>query len=95
MAENKIYATAMQIARYVDSPTDAEMYFIRPQTEEGANEKLSQLANEFTHPSCCRCWWLFLLLLLFYPIPGGGSIIAQSTRMERAAFGFASMHGKK
>lgn len=37
-AENKIYATALQISRYVDRPTDPEMYFIRPQKDAGANE---------------------------------------------------------
>lgn len=33
--------------------------------------KLSQLANEFTHPSCCHC-----------PSPGGGSIILQQARTK-------------
>lgn len=41
--------------------------------------KLSQLANEFTHPSCCHC-----------PSPGGGSIILQQARTKCSK----SRHGR-
>lgn len=67
-AENKIYATALQISRYVDRPTDPEMYFKRPQKDDGAKEKLLQLANEFTHPSCCR-WHCYCFLFVCWRSP--------------------------